>query len=381
MHSKKNGRRQRRAGTGRAGLSILTIMGVGLIGSALAFEPTVVTFDQGKQGWESPGVCGPVRTIDGNPGAHWNVANRECDSDDPILSGWFMLRNDKNPAFVGDFRNKGPVRISIDVDVTDFSYEGSPVEQWRQVVFEFIDHDDPYTDPNTGAYWPYTSVIYPAGYLPLRDAGWKTFSVDIADPNATELPQGWTGFGGPEDANWLPQLPPGRTFADVMAGVDEIQIHNIEPGYWYDFNHTYDIKFDNISITELPKGCGGREATVWVDDNGIVHGGELAGASYNGQLNGTRGDDVIVGTNGDDSIQGLHGDDVICGLDGNDRINGDLGNDVIFGGNGDDVITGQAGDDRLDGGIGRDIINGGPGNNDCSGGEVVTACGTGRGRP
>lgn len=139
----KNSLHQKRAVTGRAGLSIVAIMGVGRIGSAQALEPTIVTFDQGKLGWESPGVCGPVKTTDGNPGAHWNVASKECNSDDPILSGWFMLQNDKNPSFVGNFVEKGPVRISIDVDVIDFSYEGSPVEQWRQVVFEFIDHDNP----------------------------------------------------------------------------------------------------------------------------------------------------------------------------------------------------------------------------------------------
>lgn len=355
----------------------------GICAPAQALDTTVVTFDHGVEGWLAPGTCALVKPDSGNPGAHWNVVSRECSSDDPILSGWFMVKNNENPAFVGDFRAKGPVRISVDVDVTDYTYYWfeSPAEEYRQIVFEFIDYDNPYTDPKTGYSWPWTSVIYQAGYLPARDSGWKTFTVDIPDPSATALPAGWVGFGGPEDKNIMPQLPPGRTFADVMAGVDEIQIHNIEPGMWYDTGFVYDVKFDNITIKELPKSCGGRQATVWVDADGIIHGGEFDGAGYTGQLLGTSGDDVIAGTNGNDSIQGLQGDDVICGMGGNDRIIGNLGNDVIFGGDGDDVLVGQSGDDRLDGGPGRDIINGGPGDNVCVAGEIVNLCGAKPGRP
>ena len=108
---------------------------------------------------------------------------------------------------------------------------------------------------------------------PVADLGrWTTGA------NATELPAGWTGFGGPEDPNtFLPQLPPGVTFADVLAGVDEIQIHAIEPGYYYDFGFIYDLDFDNISIADLPRSCDGHEATVFVDGDGIVHGGEYDG--------------------------------------------------------------------------------------------------------
>ena len=353
----------------------------GVVTTAQALEPTVVTFDNGEEGWVPGGDCGTVVPNGGNPGAYWNVVSRECGGD-IILQPWSILRTDTNPAFIGDYTAKGPVRLSIDVDVTDYTYYwfGSAVEEYRQVVFEFIDWDNPYTDPDTGYFWPYTSVIYQAGYLPNRNAGWKTFTVDIADPNATELPDGWVGFGGPEDPNtYMPQLPPGRTFADVMAGVDELQIHNIEPGYWYDIGFVYDLNFDNITIKELPKDCNGQEATVWVDGDGYVHGGEYDGLPYQGELVGTRGDDVIVGTDGDDSIQGLNGNDLICGMAGNDDLHGSFGDDFILGGEGDDTLTGQAGHDYLDGGPGRDVINGGPDSDTCIAGEVVTECGEGHG--
>jgi hypothetical protein len=227
-------------------------------------------------------------------------------------------------------------------------------------------------------------LLYPVGYFQNRDAGWKTFTIDIADPSATELPEGWTGHGGPEDpVTYLPQLPPGTTFADVMAGVDEIQFHNSDPGFFYEFAFIYDVDFDNISIQELPRECEGVTATVWVDNDGIVRGGEYDGMPYTGELTGTRQDDIIIGTNGDDVIQGLAGDDLICGLDGNDDLHGHFGNDFILGGNGDDTLTGGKGIDYLDGGEGRDVINGGPGSDTCINGEVVNMCGpeqTGPGR-
>lgn len=352
---------------------------VGFLTTAQAFEPKVVTFDSGTEGWMPGGDCGTVIPDGGNPGAYWNVASLDnCEPNHYILQGWFFLTNVSDPAFLGDYSAKGPVRLSIDVNVNDYTYYwfGSAVEEYRQVVFEFIDHDNPYTDPDTGYSWPYTSVIYPAGYLPNRNAGWKTFNIDIPDPNATEVPEGWTGFGGPEDpTTYMPQLPPDRTFADVMAGIDEIWIHNVEPGYFYDYGFIYDVDFDNLSIQSLPQECNGAEATVWVDDEGMVHGGQYDGLPYSGELVGTDGPDVIVGTSGNDSIQGLGGNDLICGMEGNDALHGHFGDDFILGGPGNDTLIGQWGHDYLDGGEGRDVINGGDDSDTCVNGEVVVQCG------
>jgi hypothetical protein len=344
--------------------------------------PTVVTFDNGTEGWTPGGDCGTVVPTGGLPGARWNIASVICgEPNNYILQGYFILSNDTNPAFLGDYSAKGPVRLSVDVDVTDFTYYffGTEVEEFRQVVFELIDHDIQYVDPDTGYSWPWASVIYPAGYLPNRNAGWKHFNVDIPDPSSATLPAGWSGFGGPEDENYFPQLPPGVTFADVLAGVDEIKIHAIEPGFFYDFGFIYDLDFDNIAITALPQGCGDQPATVWVDGGGIVRGGAYDGQVYAGVLAGTQGDDVILGTEGNDAVQGLAGNDLICGLGGDDSLTGGRGNDSLFGGSGDDTLVGQGGVDYLDGGEGRDVLNGGADGDTCIAGEVVTECGSGHG--
>ena len=359
-------------------LAVLAAMTIMIPSVSEALEPTVVTFDSGVDGWSAGPDCQTIMDS-GNPDAGWNFKNSDCGTTWYPRSH-FSVSNDTDPEFIGDFTNKGPVRISVDVNVNDYTYRsffGSiAVEEYRQLVVEFIDHDNIYVDPDTGLSLPWTSVIYQMGYFQSRDAGWKTFTVDIEDPGATEVPAGWVGFGGPENTTtYLPQLPPNRTFADVLAGVDEIRFHTIEPGYFYAIAFTHDIDFDNITIKELPRTCSGYEATVWVDNDGIVHGGEQDGQIYAGTLVGTKGDDIIVGTNGDDTIQGLAGNDLICGRDGDDALHGHFGDDFVLGGNGDDTLTGLFGNDFLDGGEGRDNVNGGKGNDTCTGGEVFNNCG------
>jgi hypothetical protein len=278
----------------------------------------------------------------------------------------------------------GPTRITVDVDVNFYDYvswNGTlPTEEYRQLVVEFIDHDNPYVDPDTGYSWPWTSVMYVAGVFPNRDAGWKTFTIDIENPALeaqlnTDLPTGWVGFGGPEDASYMPQLPPNRTFADVMAGVDELVFHSIEPGYFYGISFLHDLNIDNITLSALPQMCNNVEATVYVDNDGIVHGGLFGGHAYNGVLHGTNLDDVIVGTAGHDTIIARNGNDLVCAGDGNDNVNGNGGDDMIDGGAGDDNLIGQTGNDYLIGGEGYDHLNGGPGMDSCASGENVNHCG------
>jgi hypothetical protein len=250
------------------------------------------------------------------------------------------------------------------------------VEEYRVLVAEFIDYDNPYTDPDTGYSWPWTSAMYIMDNFQDREAGWKTFTVDIEDPSATEVPEGWIGFGGPESpTTYMPQLPPDRTFGDVMAGVDEIVFHSVEPGYFYSIGFLHDMDFDNITIKELPHECEGQEATVYVGYDGIVHGGEYDGMPYTGDLVGTHDDDVIVGTDGKDDIQGLHGNDLICAGDGNDKVHGGQGEDIMFGEEGDDNLLGQQGSDFLHGGPGDDMINGGPGADTCIEASSFQLCG------
>jgi len=361
------------------GMAALTAMTMAFTPAVVALEPTVVTFDNGMEGWSANPDCETINADAGNPGAYLNIEPRADCGDGYFYKSRFKLETETNPAFLGDYTAKGPVRISIDVNINFFDFFGFfpiAVEEYTELNVEFIDYDNSYTDPATGYSWPYTSVLYTGETFNSRDDGWKTFDIDIEDPLATEVPEGWTGFGGPENPDtYMPQLPPGVTFADVMAGVDEIQFHTWKPGYSYAIRFLYDIDFDNITIKELPHECQGQEATVYVGYDGIVHGGQFDGQPYNGRLTGTHGNDIIVGTDAQDDIQGLHGHDLICAGAGNDKVHGGQGEDVMFGEDGDDNLLGQQGIDYLSGGPGEDMVNGGPGSDTCVEATSFKLCG------
>ena len=72
----------------------------------------------------------------------------------------------------------------------------------------------------------------------------------IGDTNATSLPAGWGGYGGP-DAHG-PTLPAGRTFASVLASVDEVVFTTLQPGYVYGYTN-FDIAIDNVRIAAVPE--------------------------------------------------------------------------------------------------------------------------------
>ena len=151
---------------------------------------------------------------------------------------------------------------------------------------------------------------------------------------------------------------------------------------------------------EGPPSCDGHTATIWVDDDGLVHGGPDHGEVDTPDrdrmffFNGTAGADVIVTwIHGAQSVRGEGGDDIIClrgpqdrarGGPGNDRIfGGPLGqtlsggddNDMLDGGPGADGLFGNAGDDILYGGAGDDILFGGDGTDEAHGGPGVDSCG------
>lgn len=133
-----------------------------------------------------------------------------------------------------------PVRIQLDTKARLVNFLGSPTR--RELVVELRDYDNPPKDH------PYASVWTIVGYLDAQNLpGWRTWSVTIADPKSPTLPEGWGGYGA-EDKKGRPYLPADRTFADVLAGVDEIAITTYQPGYMYGSDHDFDVLYDNIEV-------------------------------------------------------------------------------------------------------------------------------------
>ena len=78
--------------------ALVAIMLLGLVTSAYAIEPTVITFDNGTEGWDANPDCETILDEGGNPDAYWNYANNDCDGT-WYLRAYFDLRTSTNPAF------------------------------------------------------------------------------------------------------------------------------------------------------------------------------------------------------------------------------------------------------------------------------------------
>lgn len=214
------------------------MLSIGLfIAAPLSAQTTVVTFDNGGEGWDGNGL---IETDGGNPDANFHFL---------VEDFGIEIRNDSNPAFTGDLTQSSEITVSMDALVNSITFDGSEVS--RDLIVEFRSHalaQDGY---------PYTSVWYDIGLLQASPA-WSTFAVTFA-PGSQDLPSGWGGYGAEDPITFEPTLPPGVTFADVMASTDELAFTTYEPGFFYGASD-FDVRFDNLTIDR-----GGDTDTVFVD--------------------------------------------------------------------------------------------------------------------
>ncbi len=205
--------------------------------AAPAVADHTTTFDNGTEGWSISGRE-TINPFGGNPGANLHGQLVDVFGAD--------IRNNTNGAFLGDLSRYGQFELSIDIQVNSITYFGSEVP--RDLVVELRDYD------NANGY-PWTSVWVNLGTLEANSDrgvdGWQTFSVVIDDPYASDLPDGWGGYGDEDPNTYEPILPEGRTFASVIQSVDEIAFTTFVPGWFFGFTN-FDIQVDNISIRTIP---------------------------------------------------------------------------------------------------------------------------------
>jgi len=197
-------------------------------------DTTTITFSDGAEGMIGPSGPGGGTTIEalgGNPGANMHTV---------FNNFGIEFRNSSNPAFVGDYTTGATVTLEIDVRVEDISFFGSPTS--RPWILDLRDYDDP--EPG----FPYTSVWYKFADISASAHGsWTTFSITIDDTSSATLPPGWGGTGAEDPRTAEPTLPPDRTFAYVLAGIDEIAFTTLEPGFVFGFTD-FDLRIDNVAI-------------------------------------------------------------------------------------------------------------------------------------
>lgn len=202
----------------------------------------ITTFDAGTEGWSISGRT-TILPTGGNPGANLG----------PLVSDVFGIdiRNNTNASFLGDYSQlwqsggggaTNPLRLAVDTKANSINFFGTEVS--RNLIIELRDYTNP--PPN----YPYVSVWYNLGTISAAQPGWRTFAIDIANPNSATLPTGWGGTGD-EDQFANPRLPANRTFASVLASVDEISFTTFQPGFVYGFTN-FNVQVDNPTLAVVP---------------------------------------------------------------------------------------------------------------------------------
>lgn len=162
------------------------------------------------------------------------------------------LRNDTASPMTGDLsRHGGPIRFTFDMRTFNlFNFNGDDIDTtFFPLVLELVDYGDPndFTDD--------VSVYVLGETMPSQDEGWQTRSFVIPDPTSLDLPAGWGGTGDEDPVTFEPRLPADRTYADVLASVDEFRITTFVPGFFYGFNF-WEIGFDNVGAEVIPAPSG-----------------------------------------------------------------------------------------------------------------------------
>lgn len=159
--------------------------------------------------------------------------------------------NNTNQSFLGDYNQYDTVTLSVDVQIDKIDTTNIPdgftsIPLTRSLVLEL--RNNTYAD----GFFTYASVFFVIE-TNLSSANYPDFTTlgVTFDPNAIELPAGWGGFGGSDDANG-PVLPDGVTFADIVANVDEVVFTTRVPTEFYLLNF-FEFSVDNFTITTTTK--------------------------------------------------------------------------------------------------------------------------------
>lgn len=212
--------------------------------TVFAATSVVTTFDGGDtKGWQGTGGFGGSTFVDFQDGTP--APSLRTSFPDFAIFG-ISFENDSNPDYLGDYTHL-PFTISVDAKTRLLALL---VPSSRDLILELRDYDNP------PAGYSYVSVYYNLGLLQDPFAGgsgdWEHYSVTVDDPTQLTLPPGWGGTGDEDPMTFEPRLPADRTFASVLASVDEVVLTTFEPGFFY-INNYFDVAVDNIRVQFIPE--------------------------------------------------------------------------------------------------------------------------------
>ncbi len=209
--------------------------------TAFAASTTVAGFDGGSD----DGFIGNAFFVPtgGNPGGNAHHAASLFFND--LRTGG--VGEPANPSFLGDYSPFAEVTLGFDVKTFSLAdFIGNQIV--RTIGIRLVNRDIQGPDGDSG-------VFYDAGLIGLDpNPDWETRSVTF-DPTSSTLPPGWIGFGDTDPNTFEPLLPPGVTFGDILAGVDEFAVTGAVPGFFFT-DAFYDVRLDNISVLVPEPGAG-----------------------------------------------------------------------------------------------------------------------------
>jgi hypothetical protein len=181
---------------------------------------TLVTFENGSEGWRGGGIDPAI----GNKPPAWHIG--------PALMDFLVFETSTNAEFLGDYSRSPRIELGFDVLAKHLGDSGYLVLEIHDAGVSRFDWASVYyyVDSGGGSEWTRTSII-------------------IDDTSATEVPRNWSATSG---VNTL-GLPPGRTFASVLASVDVVRLSSLPPGWFVGDMSMHDVAFDNLFIRSLPK--------------------------------------------------------------------------------------------------------------------------------
>jgi len=192
-------------------------------------------FTNSQRGWQGPGAGGGATFIDPNVGAAPPALHTQ-------YYDFGIEFYNTRPIWLKALTKPGAVEIGLKTNTYSIFFFSQEVP--RQLAVEIRDHHNP------PAGYSYVSVWAPIGTLDSSKAGWRSMRITIPDTQSGPLPDGWGGTGAEDPVTFGPVLPPGRTFASVLANADEIAFTTLIPGWFFDMA-AFDVAIDDVFVRRV----------------------------------------------------------------------------------------------------------------------------------